>query len=221
MRELGSHGMPTDGTAYGAFLSYDMPDNGFQIQMRNGTTTHDALAITRANGRVGINKTAPDARLEVVAGSETGFQVTSTVAGEATAQFKGAGTGSVNVLRCQDSNNVELFRVLQNGRGLSQFTAKAWVNFNGTGTPSIRDSHNIYSIGDLGTGAYSVGITNIMTNTNYSAVSTAGGTAGVPTTKCPLTNQSLATGSFRVETLNAATGATFDTAYVHAQVFGD
>ena len=53
-------------------------------------------------------------------------------------------------------------------RGLSQFTAKAWVYFDGdVSSPSINDSHNIYSIGDLGTGFYSIGITNAMANTNY------------------------------------------------------
>ena len=46
--------MPTDGTAYGAFLNYDMPDNGFQIQMRNGTATYNALTISRAAGNVGM-----------------------------------------------------------------------------------------------------------------------------------------------------------------------
>ena len=52
LRELGSHGMPTDGTAYGAFLNYKMADNTFQIQMRNGSTTYDALTIARATGAV-------------------------------------------------------------------------------------------------------------------------------------------------------------------------
>jgi len=34
--------------------------------------------------------------------------------------------------------------------------AKAWVNFNGTGTVAIRDSYNVGSITDLGTGNYRV-----------------------------------------------------------------
>ena len=53
------------------------------------------------------------------------------------------------------------------GRGLSQFTAKAWVNFNGTGTVAIRDSHNVSSITDDGTGIYRVNFTNNMANVNY------------------------------------------------------
>jgi len=39
-------------------------------------------------------------------------------------------------------------------------SAKAWVNFNGTGTIAARDSLNNASLTDNGTGDYSVGYTN-------------------------------------------------------------
>ena len=55
-------------------------------------------------------------------------------------------------------------------RGLSQFTAKAWVNFNGTGTVAIRDSHNVSSITDDGIGLYRMNFTNAMANANYCPV---------------------------------------------------
>jgi hypothetical protein len=54
------------------------------------------------------------------------------------------------------------------GRGLSQFTAKAWANLNGTGTIALRDSHNISSVTDNGTGDYSFNFTNNLANANYS-----------------------------------------------------
>lgn len=44
---------------------------------------------------------------------------------------------------------------------------KAWVNFNGTGTVAIRDSENVSSITDHGTGDYTVNFTNNMADTNY------------------------------------------------------
>ena len=47
--------------------------------------------------------------------------------------------------------------------------AKAWVNFNGTGTPAIRGSFNVSSITDNGTGNYTVNFTNALTDSNYSA----------------------------------------------------
>jgi hypothetical protein len=46
--------------------------------------------------------------------------------------------------------------------------AKAWVNFNGTGTPAIRSSFNVSSITDNGTGDYTVNFTTAMPNANYS-----------------------------------------------------
>jgi len=52
----------------------------------------------------------------------------------------------------------------------------AWVNFNGTGTVAIRDSENVSSIGDRGTGKYTVNFTTTMANANYSVV-TAGSNA--------------------------------------------
>ena len=48
-------------------------------------------------------------------------------------------------------------------------TAKAWVNFNGTGTVAIRASYNVSSITDIGTGIYTVNFTTPMIDANYSA----------------------------------------------------
>jgi|TARA_R110000823_G_scaffold3693_1_gene14048 hypothetical protein len=52
--------------------------------------------------------------------------------------------------------------------------AKAWVNFNGTGTPAIRDSFNVSSITDNGTGNYTVNFTTALTDANYSTTASAG-----------------------------------------------
>ena len=56
-------------------------------------------------------------------------------------------------------------------------TAKAWVNFNGTGTVAIRRAFNVSSITDVSTGQYVINFANAMSDTNYSAVvsSTANG----------------------------------------------
>jgi hypothetical protein len=53
------------------------------------------------------------------------------------------------------------------------YGARAWVNFNGTGTVSIRGSGNVSSITDGGTGIYSVNFTFEMPDTNYSVTVTA------------------------------------------------
>jgi len=50
------------------------------------------------------------------------------------------------------------------GRGLSQFTAKAWCSFNDT---TINDSHNISSMTDIETGMSYANFSNNMPNTDY------------------------------------------------------
>ena len=48
-----------------------------------------------------------------------------------------------------------------------QYAAKAWVNFNGTGTVAIRQSGNVSSITDNTTGDYTVNFTTAMTDASY------------------------------------------------------
>ena len=59
--------------------------------------------------------------------------------------------------------------------------AKAWVNFNGTGTVAIRGSFNVSSITDNGTGDYTINFTTVMSNANYAVAGIsieASGTSG-------------------------------------------
>ena len=44
--------------------------------------------------------------------------------------------------------------------------AAAWVNFNGTGTIAIRDSVNIASVADAGTGKYDINYSNSFSSSN-------------------------------------------------------
>ena len=53
--------------------------------------------------------------------------------------------------------------------------ARAWVNFNGTGTVAIRASLNVTSITDNGTGDYIVNFTTAMPDTSYSVATSTGG----------------------------------------------
>jgi len=53
-------------------------------------------------------------------------------------------------------------------------SAKAWVNLNGTGTIATRDSLNVSSLTDSGTGQYRMNFTNSFTAVNYAFSGTAG-----------------------------------------------
>jgi len=62
----------------------------------------------------------------------------------------------------------ERLRITSDGRGLSQFTAKAWASWEiDGGSPSLYDSHNVSSVVDNGTGDSTINFSNNMANTNY------------------------------------------------------
>jgi hypothetical protein len=52
--------------------------------------------------------------------------------------------------------------------------ARAWVNFNGTGTIAIQASLNVSSITDTGTGEYTINFTVAMSDANYITLYTGG-----------------------------------------------
>ena len=68
------------------------------------------------------------------------------------------------------TNAAERLSITSDGRGLSQFTAKGWAHFDGTGTPSIDDSHNASSLSDTETGQIRVNFSNNMASANYCAI---------------------------------------------------
>lgn len=58
------------------------------------------------------------------------------------------------------------------------FLARAWVNFNGTGTVAIRGSGNVSSITDNGTGDYTVNFTTAMPDAEYVTIFGGAGNSG-------------------------------------------
>jgi hypothetical protein len=58
------------------------------------------------------------------------------------------------------------------------YGARAWVNFDGTGTPAIRASGNVSSITDNGTGDYTVNFTTAMPDANYTTITTTNRSSG-------------------------------------------
>lgn len=98
-------------------------------------------------------------------------------------------------------------------------SAKAWVNFNGTGTVAIRDSFNVTSILDSATGTYLVNFTTAMANANYCVTASHGGVSGVGTGE--IHADTFATGNFKIRTNNSSGAAATDMdpicAAVHAK----
>lgn len=64
---------------------------------------------------------------------------------------------------------------IQNTAGVEQYLAKAWVNFNGTGTVAIRAAGNVSSITDNGVGDYRANLSISLVDTNFAVISTPAG----------------------------------------------
>jgi hypothetical protein len=61
---------------------------------------------------------------------------------------------------------VTSLQLKNDGRGLSQFTASVWCNYNGQ-TNTINTSHNISSITDNGLGTHTMNFTNSLSGSKY------------------------------------------------------
>jgi hypothetical protein len=144
---------------------------------------------------VGIGTASPSALLQVNTAS-SGANVIKVTGGSSQELNIGVNNGfggpyivtsSNHALRF-GTNDTEQARITT--AGLLQFNSgygsvataygcRAWVNFNGTGTVSIRASGNVSSITDGGTGDYIVNFSNAMPDANYSIVGMTGPQTGV------------------------------------------
>ena len=100
--------------------------------------------------------------------------------------------------------------------------AKAWVNFNGTGTVAIRSAFNVSSITDNGTGNYSINFTNNMPDADYPFFGNAGASVvdnGANGYLSPYSSATKTVSSVRTLNRNAANSANVDGTEVAIIVF--
>ena len=100
------------------------------------------------------------------------------------------------------------------------FACRAWVNFNGTGTPSIRASGNVSSITDNGTGNYTVNFTTAMPDTNYVAITgcMTSGTSSYGAGAFQRANSTKTVSAYQIVTSDPANGL-FDPNSVDVSIF--
>jgi len=100
-----------------------------------------------------------------------------------------------------------------------QSAAKVWINFNGTGTIATRDSFNVSSISDEGSGLYQYDFSNAMSDANYSG----SGMVGEGNNNNNRNMQFGDTYSTTALDLNCGdgVGSTVDPSVVCSQIFGD
>jgi hypothetical protein len=103
-------------------------------------------------------------------------------------------------------------------------TAKAWVNFNGTGTVAIRDDFNVSSITDNGTGDYTITFSTAMSNANYAFATHGADTAtdAFMGSWGPSTNFTQTTALIRLQATNdsSASGFVQDISTACVTIFG-
>ena len=102
--------------------------------------------------------------------------------------------------------------------------AAAWVNFNGTGTIAARDSVNVASLTDNGTGYYTVNLTNSMGNATYALSLSSDSYQTSPwygTWIMQYPNSSLASGNFKIGVSNYQSNGAVDPYYVYSATLGD
>jgi len=84
------------------------------------------------------------------------------------------------------ANSAEVKEALNASGTAPIYACRAWVNFDGTGTVSIRASGNVSSITDNGVGDHTVNFTTAITDANYSICGTGGNGASTGTVfLCP------------------------------------
>jgi len=99
------------------------------------------------------------------------------------------------------------------------YSARAWVNFNGTGTVAIRGSGNVSSITDNGTGDYDVNLTTAMSDTNGSIGACAAETAGSNTGGLRVISASFSSTTVIKVSAIFQNGGVADPQFVGVQVF--
>jgi hypothetical protein len=98
------------------------------------------------------------------------------------------------------------------------YSARAWVNFNGTGTVAIRESGNVSSITDNTTGDYTINFTTAMPDANYS-VSGTSSSFSIATVRGIFVNTSTAPSTTSVRVQNSNYVSAEDPVYANIQIF--
>jgi len=231
-------------------------DSGADVDFRvESDTNANSLFLDGANGKVGFGTATPDCVIDIedtlqatanqhyslVVGGGSGSDsvgnsssiLLSTTQGvtrgsSISAEKANVGNGHnlIFATSASTATPAESLRLTTDGRGLSQFTAKAWVNIDGAGTPAINDSHNVSGVDDDGTGTYTLNFSNAMGSSDYSVSQFChyggGGFNDIGVVGQDSTQVSSTTAlPFFTYRFGTGTNAISDMEEIHIQVFGD
>jgi hypothetical protein len=140
--------------------------NGGLVKNASGNVSIGAATTTAKlwvdSGRVGLTNTYKLGWHSNPSHGDLGNYIT----GDDGANYVAIATNSAEQMRIDSAGLLQF----NSGYGsvATAYGCRAWVNFNGTGTPAIRASGNVSSITDNGTGVYTVNFTTALPDANYS-----------------------------------------------------
>jgi hypothetical protein len=142
------------------------------------------------------------------ADTSDGLKLTSDTSGQIDLQSAGSTKATIDT-----SGNLKF----DSGFGSvgTAYGCRAWVNFNGTGTVAIRESGNVSSITDNGTGKYTINFTTAMPDANYATAIGGKGIGG--TFNIGTTNGTYTTAATQVSSRSGST--LYDTPFMCVAVF--
>ena len=195
-----SVGMVIDATSADEASYQPMLIGGSTVALTTSGTTR--VTVTAA-GDMGVGTTTPAAKLDVSGAARIGGN--ATVTGNATVN------GDLSV-----DNNLKF----DSGYGSTAvaFGCRAWVNYDGTGSGTVRASGNIASVTRTSAGQYTIAFSNAMPDANY-CVNVATGLIGVGWGGFDVLD--MTTASFKVRLVNLSGGpASFqDSSIINISVF--
>lgn len=99
--------------------------------------------------------------------------------------------------------------------------AKAWINFNGSGTPAARDSYNISSITDNSVGNYTLHFSNSFSGATYAFALSCGSGTSVNTQIAQQGSAAPTASAFRMITYDLTAAGVVDATWIGAVFYGD
>jgi len=156
--------------------STDTSGPQFTFRKTRGTLASQAAVAT--NDFVGlVNYQAYDGTtsrsMVQIQGLVENYTGTDNLSGQLIIATRPTGAGGVIAEQMRITSSGDLRFNSGYGSAATAYGCRAWINFNGTGTPAPRGSGNVGSITDNGAGDYTLNFTTALVDANYSLVGTA------------------------------------------------
>lgn len=173
---------------------------------------------------IAANATTPDAsetvkgkvELATTAEAATGTDTVRAVTPAGLAAYAPYATGA-EVKTGTSSTKIPRVNTLVQHQGV----CKAWCRFVGTGTPAITNSYNCSSITDNGAGDFTINFTTAFANANYTLAGCASWSAAANPIVTQPNATAPATGSCRINTVEASSAGLFDANRAYVIFFGE